>query len=431
MSTQEYTIATARIAGKKVPIVIVPGIMGSRLTDPATQSLVWNPFGWPNPVGDEPGIFAANKARLRQVDQPLAPDETNKYAQVADRVRVDPIHHYYNLLSKYYGDLAISLHYDLRQDLASRQLVPAVYCAGYDWRQSNDQSAQRLSTIVDEARADCDNEPVILVAHSMGGIVSRHYCKNLGGESKVKALFLLGSPTLGAVTAYMSMRLGLSFFDAVRRILNMNRTDTKAFMRAMPSAYELLPTYIYCSQVRTSWATFDPTRTGFRDQPNPGGIGDDLMYNLAFRISDNSNSVLFYNDIYVGQRDDPATRDAVGNQLTAAYRFHDGLSVGTSSVYMHPHTVAYYCDSLGTFGDVRIQYDGVVVQPTNDILVSANVNGSTTAGGDGTVPADSANPSAVSPPFTDTRNFPGVEHTALTASSDVIRALRAAIVGLV
>ena len=429
MSTQEYTIATARIPGKKIPIVIVPGIMGSRLTDPATQALVWNPTGWPLPMG-EPGSFAANKARLRQVDQPLEPDETNKFAQVADRVRVDPINHYYNVISGFYGDLAVSLHYDLRRDLASRQFVPAVYCAGYDWRQTNAQAAQRLSTIVDEARADCNDEPVILVAHSMGGIVSRHYCKNLGGENKVKALFLLGSPTLGAVTCYMSMRLGLDFFDSVRRILNMGRADTKAFTRSMPSAYELLPTYIYCSQVRTSWATFDPAHTGFRDQINLGGVGEDQMFNLAFRILDNSNSVLFYNDIYVGQREDPRTRDAVGNQLTNAYVFHDGLTVG-NSVYMHPQTIAYYCDSLSTYGDVVIQYDGVVVQPTNDIVVSANVNGRKTAGGDGTVPADSANPSPVSAAFVATRNFPGVEHTKLSSNRNVIAALRAAIVGLV
>jgi pimeloyl-ACP methyl ester carboxylesterase len=429
MSTQEYTIATARLTGKKVPIVIVPGIMGSRLTDPSTQALAWNPFGWPNPSGFEAGNFAANKARLRQVDQPLEPDETNKFAQVADRVRVDPINHFYNVLSKFYGALALSLHYDLRQDLASRQLIPAVYCAGYDWRQTNAQSAQRLSTIVDEARADCDNEPVILVAHSMGGIVSRHYCKNLGGESKVKALFLLGSPTLGAVKAYMSMRVGLDFWDGVRRILNMNRADTKTYTRSMPSAYELLPTYIYCSQVRTSWASFDPAHTGFRDQVDSGGFGDDQLYNMAFRISDNSNSVLFYNDIYVGQRDDPATRDAVGNQLTSAYLFHDGLTAG-SSVYMHPHTIAFYCDNRSTLGDVKIQYDGVTFGSAKEITVSANIDGDETAGGDGTVPADSANPSSVSVPFVSTRSFPGVEHTKLTSNRGVMDAVRAAIVGL-
>jgi hypothetical protein len=261
----------------------------------------------------------------------------------------------------------------------------------------------------------------------MGGIVSHHYCKNLGGESKVKALFLLGSPTLGAVKAYLSMRAGLDWWDGVRRILNMNLGETKAYTRSMASAYELLPTYVYCSQVRTSWATFDPAHTGFRDQPNPGGIGDDQLYNLAFRISDNSNSVLFYNDIYVGQRDDPATRDAVRNQLTSAYLFHDGLATG--GVYMHPHTIAYYCNDRSTLGDIKIQYDGVTTGP--DIVVSAHIESSETAGGDGTVPADSANPSSVSVPFVNTRNFSGVEHTKLTSNRNVIDTLRAAIVGLV
>jgi hypothetical protein len=130
------------------------------------------------------------------------------------------------------------------------------------------------------------------------------------------------------------------------------------------------PTYVYCSQVRTSWATFDPARTGFRDQVDSGGVGEDQMFNLAFRISDNSNSVLFYNDIYLGQRDDPATRGAVGNQLTSAYLFHDGLTVG-SSPYMHPHTIAYYCvwsvssSGCDTPGDRRIAAVGRA--PTNRV----------------------------------------------------------------
>ncbi len=426
MGTQEYTVATARIAGKKLPIVIVPGIMGSRLTDPATDRLVWNPMG-SMPFMDEAGIFAANKARLCQAD-PLVPDETHKYAQVGDRVEVDPINHYYNLLTPFYGDLARSLHYDLRRELASRSITPAVYCAGYDWRQDNDQSAQRLSTIVDEARDDCDGELVILVAHSMGGIVSRHYCKNLGGESKVKALILVGSPTLGAVQAYLTMRAGLPFFDKVRRALNMSRAQTKAFMRQMQSAYQLLPTYIYCSQVRTSWATFNADQTGYNDKVQYGQ--GDSMFNLAFRISDNSNSVLFYRDIYVGQRDEVETRQDVEQQLLRAYLFHDGLTVGTTTVYMHPHTVAFYADKKNTVGNVRIGYKGVQVLG-GDIMVSADVDTGQSVGGDGTVPADSANASPVSPAFVDHRSFGKVEHTDLTSNSTVMSAVRSVIAGLV
>jgi hypothetical protein len=270
---------------------------------------------------------------------------------------------------------------------------------------------------------------VILVAHSMGGLVSRHYCKNLGGQSKVRALFLLGSPTLGAIKAYLSMRNGLDFLDTVRRALNMSRADTKAFMRAMQSAYQLLPTFTYCSQVRTNWATFDPNQTGFRDKVLLG-VGGDPMQNPAFRITDNSNSVLFYMDIYTGQREDVATRDAVNNQLNRALRFHTDLTVG-NNVYMHPQTVSYFCDSRPTAGSVNIKFNGVVVQPSNDIVVDADVTEGPTIGGDSTVPGDSGNPRPVSPAFIETRAFPGIEHTKLSSNQGIIDTLRAKIVSLV
>src|SRR5438045_7673915 len=172
MSTQEFTAATAKISGKMAPIVVVPGIMGSRLTDPANNQLVWNPTGI---KPSEPGSFAADFNRLFQVNAPLVPDETHKFIHVADRVHVDPVNHFYTVIAGFYGDLALSLHYDLRKTLAPKGLVPAVYCCGYDWRQDNAASAARLSTMVGEARADCQDAPVRLVAQSMGGIVCRFY----------------------------------------------------------------------------------------------------------------------------------------------------------------------------------------------------------------------------------------------------------------
>src|SRR5258708_7935023 len=127
MSTQVFATATAKIPGKKVPIVVVPGIMGSRLTDPANNQLIWNPTGL---KPSEPGSFAANFDRLFQVNAPLVPDETHKFGHVADQVHVDPINHYYTVITDFYGKLALSLHYDLRTAIAKKGLVPAVYCCG-------------------------------------------------------------------------------------------------------------------------------------------------------------------------------------------------------------------------------------------------------------------------------------------------------------
>jgi pimeloyl-ACP methyl ester carboxylesterase len=394
--------------------------MGSRLTDPSTQDLVWNPTGvFPS----EPGSFAARTERLQNVDAPLDPDETHKFAQVADRVRVDPISHYYNVITSFYGDLALSLHYDLRKQLASRAVTPAVYCCGYDWRQDNHTSAQRLAKIVDEAQADCDGARVVIVAHSMGGIVSREYCRTLGGESKVRALFLLGSPTLGAVSAFDNLRRGLPFVDQIRRILNLDRDETRDLLRTLQSVYQLLPNHVYCSVVRRNWATFDPAQTGYNDKANTP-LGE---RNPFFMIADNSNSVLFYRDIYAGLRDDPKTREAVEKQLARAHVFHAGISVGNSA-YVHPSTFSYFCADLDTTGNVNIGYEGVVVRG-DDFVVIANLN-ATSVGGDTTVPGDSANPAPVSAPIVERRAFSGIKHVALSSDPSVIAAVRDRIVTL-
>ena len=179
-------------------------------------------------------------ARIQNVNAPLIPDETHPFKKADDRARVAPIKHYYNVITAFYGNLAKSLHYELRGQLKPKNVTPVVYCCGYDWRQDNATSASRLSTIVDEAQKDCNGEKAVIVAHSMGGLVSRHYCKNMGGESKVRAMFLLGSPTLGAVSAYELLRNGMDFTDMIRRLLNISRPDSINLMRSMQSAYQLL-----------------------------------------------------------------------------------------------------------------------------------------------------------------------------------------------
>jgi pimeloyl-ACP methyl ester carboxylesterase len=392
--------------------------MGTRLTDPNTGELVWNPTGM---FPSEPGSFAVETARLQRIGEPLVPDETHKLNRLEDRLRVDPINHYYNIITSFYGNLATSLHYDLRKQLASRGVTPAVYCCGYDWRQDNHEAAQRLANVINEAQADCDGANVIIVAHSMGGIVSREYCRTLGGESKVRAMFLLGSPTLGAVSAYENLRNGIPFFEMIRRLLNLSREGTRDLMRSMQSAFQLLPNQVYCSAVRRNWASFDPRQTGYNDQANtPFG-----ERNPAFMIADNANSFLFYRDIYTGLRDDPRTRQDIEKQLIRALEFHGGLSIGETA-YVHPKTFAYFCDDVNTSGSASIAYEGIVVREGNFVVVS-NLSVSP-VGGDKTVPADSANPVPVSAPIIERRAFGSVEHVDLSSDAAVIAAVRDRIV---
>ncbi len=75
----------------------------------------------------------------------------------------------------------------------------------YDFRQSNRVSAQRLDGVIREQlrRLGRIDEPdsVVIVAHSMGGLIARHWIANLGGHELCHALMTLGTPHRGAPKA--------------------------------------------------------------------------------------------------------------------------------------------------------------------------------------------------------------------------------------
>jgi len=65
-------------------------------------------------------------------------------------------------------------------------------------------NAQRLANTVASVRARTGAAKVDLVAHSMGGLVSRDYVKNLGGSTKVDSLITMGTPHYGTDLAVLA-----------------------------------------------------------------------------------------------------------------------------------------------------------------------------------------------------------------------------------
>ena len=59
-----------------------------------------------------------------------------------------------------------------------------------------DVYSQRLSDIIDKLLHHTEKDKVIIIAHSMGGLVSRNYIKN-GGANKVYKLITIGTPNHG------------------------------------------------------------------------------------------------------------------------------------------------------------------------------------------------------------------------------------------
>jgi pimeloyl-ACP methyl ester carboxylesterase len=109
----------------------------------------------------------------------------------------------------------------------------------YDWRHDNRVAALRLQLLVErhlprwrEAKGAGDAK-VILIGHSMGGLVARYYLEALGGWPYCRALITFGTPYRGSVNA-------VSYLANGYKQLFMDLTEV---MRSMPSVYQLLPIY--------------------------------------------------------------------------------------------------------------------------------------------------------------------------------------------
>lgn len=96
----------------------------------------------------------------------------------------------------------------------------------YNTAQSNATTASQLSTRVNSILATTGTAKVDIVSHSMGGLSSRYYLKNLGGTAKVDAWVSLGGPNHGTSTANLcfwntscfEMRPGSSFLSALNSV---------------------------------------------------------------------------------------------------------------------------------------------------------------------------------------------------------------------
>jgi len=109
----------------------------------------------------------------------------------------------------------------------------------YDWRRDNRANARLLKKMLDERLRQwreytgLKDAKVILLAHSMGGLVSRYYLEVLEGWRDCKVLFTFGTPYRGSVNA-------VNFVANSYKKLFLDLTEV---LRSLTSVYQLMPIY--------------------------------------------------------------------------------------------------------------------------------------------------------------------------------------------
>ncbi len=112
----------------------------------------------------------------------------------------------------------------------------------YDWRRDNRVAARQLKEKTDEWlhqwRKDYPEAKLILVGHSMGGLVARYFLECLDGWRDTRMLVTFGTPYRGSLNALEFVVHGM------RKSLGpVTLIDLSKLLRSFTSVYQLLPIY--------------------------------------------------------------------------------------------------------------------------------------------------------------------------------------------
>ncbi len=160
----------------------------------------------------------------------------------------------------------------------------------YDWRRDNRVHGRRLRREAHDwlkawrEKSGNDDAKLVLLAHSMGGLVSRSFLELEDGWKDTRALITFGTPYRGSLNA-------LSFIaNGFKKGIGPLGIDLSAFLRSMTSVYQLLPIY-KCFDggdgelVRTTETTAIPHLDA-----DMAGSAMDFHHSIMDRVEDNRKS---------------------------------------------------------------------------------------------------------------------------------------------
>ncbi len=299
------------------PIILMPGLLGSKLVEPDSNTIVWGAFGTGtlNPNRPEGARLFALPMQPGKTLQAL--EDRVKPAGTLDRVVVNfggyPVEQ--NTYAYILGILGIGGYRD--QQLHEAGLVDwgsshfTCFQFSYDWRRDLVESAKRLDRFIKEKKRYVEEQIVLrfgikdhdvkfdIVAHSMGGLVARYYLRygsqdlppdgglpelNWAGARYVQNLIMVGTPNAGSIEALKVL------IEGYKPAVLLPRYPA-AVLGTMPAIYALLPRnrhqplldahhqpvadiYDPALWIKNQWGLADPNQDNVLNMLLPNSSGD-------------------------------------------------------------------------------------------------------------------------------------------------------------
>ena len=329
------------------PVIVIPGILGTKLFDDESGRTVWGAF-------NNSSVDPRKRDDALLLGLPISADPDFDSLRddvwpngVLDQVRLSflgiplDIRAYVGILSSLgvggYRDPAFGAGLDYGDAHFT------CFQFAYDWRRDNVENARLLKAFIDEQKAyirqeyktrfgiDKDDIKFDIVAHSMGGLLTRYYLRygdqplpedgslpelTWAGADDVERVILVGTPNAGANNAFLQLING---YDPGKPVLPHYPAH---ILGTFPSIYQLLPRPRHA---RIVWGDEAGTPV---ENFYQGTIWDRFNWGLTSGTEQAEN----YLEDALPQIDDPEERLQIARAfrngaLARAEQFHEALDV--------------------------------------------------------------------------------------------------------
>lgn len=203
----------------KNPVIIIPGIMGSELYN---NNLSINNLIWPDTI----------KFTLYVYDEFLDILKLDPNGNTLNDIAVGDIIRNINN-TDYFNGLVNVLESNGYQEGTD------LFVFSYDWRLKGTENVTLLASAIEEIKVKTGAQKVDIIAHSMGGLLSKYYLIN---NSSIDKFIDIATPHVGSPKAFKTVMFGETIGTShLFGLIGVNSERIKIISQNMASIYELIP----------------------------------------------------------------------------------------------------------------------------------------------------------------------------------------------